>query len=109
MRNGLGSEIRNTLSSLFVKKRVDNPLLMRADIFSDLTNVSERSSQRIQFIINNIFYAGWHQMIVMETTCLQTVDIYYCGGICSTVHETNILSDLTDVSERLAQMIQFLS
>jgi hypothetical protein len=68
------------LSSLFVKNRADSPLLMRADILSDLTNVSERSAQRIQFIFNSIFYAGWHQMIVMETTCLQTVEIYYCGG-----------------------------
>jgi hypothetical protein len=53
---------------------------MRADILSNLTNVSERLAQMIQFIFNNIFCAGWHQMIVMETTCLQTVEIYYCGG-----------------------------
>ena len=26
------------------------------------------------------FYAGWHQMIVMETTYLQRVEMYYCGG-----------------------------
>jgi hypothetical protein len=57
-------------SSLFVKNREDSPLLMRVGILSDLTNVSERSSQRIQFIFNSIFYAGWHQMIVMETTYL---------------------------------------
>jgi hypothetical protein len=80
VRNGPGSEIRNNLSSLFVKNRADSPLLMRADILSDLTNVSERSAQRIQFIFNNIFYVGWRQMIVMETTCLQTVEIYYCDG-----------------------------
>ena len=42
--------------------------------------MSERLAQMIQFIFNNIFYAGWHQMIVMETTCLQTVEIYYYGG-----------------------------
>jgi hypothetical protein len=58
VRNGLGSEIRNNISSLFVKNRVDSPLLMRTDILSDLTNVSERSPQRIQFIFNSIFYAG---------------------------------------------------
>jgi hypothetical protein len=63
-----------------VKNREDSPLLMRADILLDLTNVSEISSQRIQFIFNSIFYAGWHQMIVMDTTYLQTVEIYYCGG-----------------------------
>jgi hypothetical protein len=80
VRNGLGSEIKNNLSSLFVKNRADSPLLMRAYILSDLTNASERSAQRIQFIFYNNFYAGWHQMIVMETTCLQTVEIYYCGG-----------------------------
>jgi hypothetical protein len=80
VRNGPCSEIRNNPSSLFEKNRVDSPLLMRADILSNLTNMSERLAQMIQFIFNNIFCAGWHQMIVMETTCLQTVEIYYCGG-----------------------------
>jgi hypothetical protein len=65
---------------LFENNRADSPLLMRAYILSNITNVSERFSQMIQFIFNNIFYAGWHQMIVMETTCLQRVEIYYCGG-----------------------------
>jgi hypothetical protein len=65
---------------LFEKNRADSPLLMRADILSNLTNVSERLAQMIQFIFNNIFCARWHQMIVMETTCLQTVEIYYCDG-----------------------------
>jgi hypothetical protein len=55
VRNGPGSEIKDNLSSLFVKNRVDSPLLMRADILSDLTNVSERLAQRIQFMFNNIF------------------------------------------------------
>jgi hypothetical protein len=80
VRNGPCSEIRNNPSSLFEKNRADSPLLMRADILSNLTNVSERLAQMIQFIFNNIFCAGWHQMIVMETTCLQTVEIDYCGG-----------------------------
>ena len=34
----------------------------------------------IQFILNNIFYADCHQMIVMETTCLWKIEIYYCDG-----------------------------
>jgi hypothetical protein len=80
VRNGPCSEIRNNPSSLFEKNREDSPLLMRADILSNLTNMSERLAQMIQFIFNNIFCAGWHQMIVMETTYLQTVEIYYCGG-----------------------------
>jgi hypothetical protein len=80
VRNGPCSEIRNNPSSLVEKNRADSPLLMRADILSYLTDVSERLAQMIQFIFNNIFCAGWHQMIVMETTCLQTVEIYYCGG-----------------------------
>ena len=46
MRNGPSSEIRDNLSSLFVKNG--------ADILSDLTNVSERLAERIQFMFNNI-------------------------------------------------------
>jgi hypothetical protein len=80
VRNGPCSEIRNNPSSLFEKNRADSPLLMREDILSNITNVSERLAQMIQFISNNIFFAGWHQMIFMETTCLQTIEIYYCGG-----------------------------
>ena len=49
VRNGPGSEIRNNLSSLFVKNSADSPLPMRADILSDLTDVSERLAQMIQF------------------------------------------------------------
>jgi hypothetical protein len=80
VRNGPCSEIRNNPSSLFEKNREDSPLLMRADILSNLTNVSERLAQMIQFIFNSILCAGWHQMIVMETSYLQTVEIYYGGG-----------------------------
>ena len=50
------------------------------DILSDLIDVSEILAQMVQFIFNNIFCVGCHQMIVMETACLQTVEIYYCGG-----------------------------
>jgi hypothetical protein len=55
VRNGPGSEIKNNPSSLVEKNRVDSPLLMRADIISDLTDVSERLAQMIQFMFNNIF------------------------------------------------------
>ena len=103
VRNGPGLEIRNNLSSLFVKNRADSPLLMRADILSDLTNLSERSAQRIQFIFNNIFYAGWHQMIVMDS---RDILLWW---ICSTVHEVDILLELIDVSERVVQIIQSIS
>jgi hypothetical protein len=55
VRNGPGSEIRNNPSSLVEKNRADSPLLMRVDILSDLTNVSERLAQMIQFMFNSIF------------------------------------------------------
>jgi hypothetical protein len=55
VRNGLGSEIRDNPSSLVEKNRVDSPLLMRAYILSDLTNVSERLAQMIQFMFNKFF------------------------------------------------------
>jgi hypothetical protein len=42
MRNGPFSEIINNPSSLVEKNRADNPLLMREDILSYLTDVSER-------------------------------------------------------------------
>jgi hypothetical protein len=76
VRNGPGSEIRNNPSSLFVKNRADSPLLMRADILSDLTNVSERLAQRIQFIFNSIFLCR----MASDDCYGQTVEIYYCGG-----------------------------
>jgi hypothetical protein len=109
VRNGPGSEIRNNPSSLFVKNRADSPLLMRADILSDLTNVSERLAQRIQFIFNSIFL---HRMA--SDDCYgdylspDNRDILL-WWICSTVREADILSELTDVSERLAQIIQSIS
>jgi hypothetical protein len=43
------------LLPLFMKNRADSPLLMRGDILSYLTNVSEILAQRIWFIFNNIF------------------------------------------------------
>jgi hypothetical protein len=55
VRNGLGSKIRDNPSSLVKKNRADSPLLMREDILSDLTNVSEILAQMIQFMFNNIF------------------------------------------------------
>jgi hypothetical protein len=48
VRNGPGSEIRNNPSSLVKKNVADSPLLiLRADILSDLTDVSERLAQMI--------------------------------------------------------------
>jgi hypothetical protein len=74
VRNGPGSEIGNNPSSLVEKNVADSPLsILRADILSDLTDVSERLAQMI---------------IILRA---------------------DVLSDLTDMSERLAQMIQFLS
>ena len=42
--------------------------------------MSERLAQMIQFILTIFFCAGWHQMIIIEIACLQTVEIYYYGG-----------------------------
>jgi hypothetical protein len=55
VRNGPSLEIKNNPSSLVEKNRADSPLLMRAYILSDLTDMSERLAQMIQFIFNNIF------------------------------------------------------
>jgi hypothetical protein len=55
--------------------------MLRVDILSDLTNVSERLAQ----------------MIIVDISILRSLIFY-----------TDTLSDLTDVSERLAQLIQFL-
>ena len=105
MRNGPGSEIRDNPSSLFVKNRADSPLLMRADILSDLTNVSERLAQRIQFIFNNIFLCKMaSDDCYGDYLSLDSRDILL-WWICSTIREADILSKLTDVSEILAKMI----
>jgi hypothetical protein len=109
VRNGPGSEIRNNHSSLVEKNRADSPLLMRADILSDLTDVSERLAQMIQFIFNNIFLCR-----MASNDCYGdylSLDSRYIllWWICSTVREADILSKLTDVSERLAQTNQFIS
>jgi hypothetical protein len=56
VRNGPGSEIRNNPSSLVEKNGADSPLLIfyiegiLSDILSDLTDVSERLAQMIQFL-----------------------------------------------------------
>jgi hypothetical protein len=52
---------------------------LRADILSYLTDMSKILAQMIQFILTIFFCAGWHQMIVMETAYLQTVEMYYYG------------------------------
>jgi hypothetical protein len=48
-------------------------------------------------------------MIVMETTYLQTIEIYYCGGYVPLFVRWIFFQKLTDVSERLAQIIQSIS
>jgi hypothetical protein len=109
VRNGPGSEIKNNPSSLFVKNRVDNPLLMRANILSDLTNVSERLAQRIQFMFNNMFLCRMESDDCYGDYLYPKSRDIPLWWICSTIHEADILLDLTDVRERLDQMIQFLS
>jgi hypothetical protein len=109
VRNGPGSEIRNNPSSLFVKNREDSPLLMREDILSDLTNVSERLAQRIQFIFNNIFLCRMASDDCYGDYLSPDSRDILLWWICSTVREADILLELTDVSERLAQTNQFIS
>jgi hypothetical protein len=72
---------QDSYSSLFEKNSPDISLFyFEGDILSYLTDVSERLAQMIQFILTIFFCASWHQMIVMETACLQTVEIYHCSG-----------------------------
>jgi hypothetical protein len=92
-----------------VKNRADSPLLMRADILSDLTNVSERLAQRIQFIFNNIFLCRMASDDCYGDYLSPDSRDILLWWICSTVCEADILLELTDVSERLAQIIQFIS
>jgi hypothetical protein len=92
-----------------MKNRADSPLLMRVDILSDLTNVSERLAQRIQFIFNNIFLCRMAlDDCYGDYLSLDNRDILL-WWICSTVREVDILSDLIDVIERLDQIIQSIS
>jgi hypothetical protein len=109
VRNGPCLEIRNNPSSLFEKNRADSPLLMRADILSNLTNGSEKLAQMIHLIFNNIFL---YRMALDD--CYGdylSLDSRYIllWWICSTVREAYILSKFTDVSEILAQIIQYIS
>jgi hypothetical protein len=103
VRNRPGSEIRNNPSSLFVKNRADSPLLMREDILSDLTNVSERLAQRIHFIFNNIILCRMASNDCYGDYLSPDSRDILLWWICSTIHEANILSELTYVSEILAQ------
>jgi hypothetical protein len=92
-----------------VKNRADSPLLMRVDILSYLTNVSERLTQMIQFTFKNIFLCRMaSDDCYGDYLCLDSRDILL-WWICSNVREANILSELTDVSERLAKIIQSIS
>jgi hypothetical protein len=56
--------------------------LLRADDFPDLTDVSGRITQMIQFISQHCFLCRLisDDMISMETVCLWTVDVCFCGG-----------------------------
>jgi hypothetical protein len=79
--NGPGLEDRkNILPCLRRIVQISHCSTLRENILSYLTDVSEIFAQMIHFILTIFFCAGWHQMIVMETSCLQTVDIYNCGG-----------------------------
>jgi hypothetical protein len=82
---------------------------MRADILSDLTNVSERLAQRIQFIFNNIFLCRMASDDCYGDYLSPDSRDILLWWICSTIREADILSELTDVSERLAQIIQSIS
>jgi hypothetical protein len=79
--NGPSSEDKTVILP-FLRRivQISHCSTLRADILSYLTDMSERLAQMIQFILTIFFCARWHQMIVMETACLQTVEIYYCGG-----------------------------
>jgi hypothetical protein len=77
---------------------------MRADILLDLTNVSERLAQMIQFIFNNISLCR-----MASDVCYEDSRYRLLWWMCSTVREAYILSELIDVSERLAQIIQYVS
>jgi hypothetical protein len=59
VRNGAGSEDMIFILP-FLRRivQISHCSTLRADILSYLTDVSARLAQMIQFIFNNIFYAG---------------------------------------------------
>jgi hypothetical protein len=78
--NGLGSKDRTViLPFLRIIVQISHYSILRENILSYLIDMSEILAHMIHFILTIFFYAGWHQIIVMETTYLQTVEIYYCG------------------------------
>jgi hypothetical protein len=84
--NGPGLEDRTVvLPCLRRIVQISHCITLREDILSYLTDMSERLAQMIQFILTIFFCAGWHQMIVMETTCLQDNRDILLWWICSTV------------------------
>ena len=87
-----------------MKNREDSPLLMRADILLYLTNVSERLAQTNQVYIITLFLCR-----LLLDVCYEDNRYRLVWWICSTVLEADILLEITDVSERLAQMIQSIS
>ena len=81
MGNGPGLEDRTViLPCLRIIVQISHCSTLRVDILLDMKDVSEILAQMIQFILTIFFYVGWNNMIVMETACLQTIEICYCGG-----------------------------
>ena len=79
------------------------------DILSDLIDVSEGLAQMIQFIFKNIFLCRMASDDCYGDYLSPDNRDILLWWICSIVHEADIVSELTDVSERLAQIIQFIS
>jgi hypothetical protein len=73
------------------------------------SNMSEILAQRIQFIFNNIFLCRMASDDCYGDYLSPDSRDILLWWICSTVREADILSELTDVSERLAQIIQSIS
>ena len=74
---------QNNQSSLSEKNKPDSPSLMfySEDKYSSRSHRCEwKIGTDDSIYFNNILCPGWYQMIVMETACLQTVEIWYCGG-----------------------------
>jgi hypothetical protein len=79
--NGPGSEDRTIILPCLRRiVQISHCYTLRENILSYLTDVSEIYAQMIQFILTISFCAGWQQIIVMDTACLQIVEIYYYGG-----------------------------
>ena len=84
--NGPGSEIRDSYSSMLEKNSPDSPWLMfyflRAYALPDLTICEWKNGLDDSVYIMILFLCRLisNDMIAMETVCLLTVDVCYCGG-----------------------------